>query len=753
MSLTRILNKTPVINEKCNVYELDQIDSNLLSQITQSRFVADGVFGIEQYSIDDYMEQYLYSPSFEKYPLPACEKEWQFDIKEVSVYELVLEKQMFLPLDTKQFVDIFNSISEIDDVSVFTQVLICKRLDNWRETAISQYESFLKGNENPFMSKLSIKLQEKVLNVMNKISNFSVVRDPIEEIENKILQPNYRFECRFVLFEDKYIDKFVQKINKNLKKLTFFNEISLKKVQNKRKMLKFIENRELQVELVNQLLSESEIYSLLCNNKPTVAKVEIQSTSPTVNKPASLLKQIQNNYLNDAIKLFPYEAKKNLSVDKEVANQIQKAFNRVKISKEPLEVTNIERGSRLQKIEIKIPSDKNYSDIKKNVENIRAALGKESLSIEIGDKPESINIYVTCQDTELIYLKQLLESPTFHEYAKDKVLPFVLGEDVIGQPLFACLSELRHLLICGATGSGKSVFLNCLLICLILYVCPDELILYLVDPKMVELKPYEGFPQVKEVITDMSKASSLLSKLTVEMDRRYEILSKAGYRDVKGYNKSAENKIPYIVVVVDEYADLVGTNPEVEDYIQRLGQKARGAGVHLVIATQRPSVDILDGAIKSNLPARVSFKLESSSDYTTVFGKGIPFEPLGRGDGCARIEGLPKHYQRFQSPIITLDDDVWKDLISDLKNIFKGVVVNDIELPEAESEMDKLKRIIANTNELRVSELGRMMSIGNNKVHALIKELVDEEWLRREGRSYMVNVEQDELDKWKESST
>jgi S-DNA-T family DNA segregation ATPase FtsK/SpoIIIE len=277
MSLTRILNKTPVINEKCNVYELDQIDSNLLSQITQSRFVADGVFGIEQYSIDDYMEQYLYSPSFEKYPLPTCEKEWQFDIKEVSVYELVLEKQMFLPLDTKQFVDLFNSISEIDDVSVFTQVLICKRLDNWRETAISQYESFLKGNENPFMSKLSIKLQEKVLNVVNKISNFSVVRDPIEEIENKILQPNYRFECRFVLFEDKYIDKFVQKMNKNLKKLTFFNEISLKKVQNKRKMLKFIENRELQVELVNQLLSESEIYSLLCNNKPsTVTKVELE---------------------------------------------------------------------------------------------------------------------------------------------------------------------------------------------------------------------------------------------------------------------------------------------------------------------------------------------------------------------------------------------------------------------------------------------------------------------------------------------
>jgi S-DNA-T family DNA segregation ATPase FtsK/SpoIIIE len=251
----------------------------------------------------------------------------------------------------------------------------------------------------------------------------------------------------------------------------------------------------------------------------------------------------------------------------------------------------------------------------------------------------------------------------------------------------------------------------------------------------------------------MKKAASLLSVLTVEMDKRYELLSKTGYRDVKGYNKSAENKIPYIVVVIDEYADLVETNPEVEDYILRLGQKARAAGIHLIIATQRPSVDILDGAIKTNLPARVSFKLETSSDYTTVFGKGIPFEPLGRGDGCARIEGLPKHYQRFQSPIITLDDDVWKKVISDLKNVFKGIVVTDIELPEAESEIDKLKRIIATSGELRVSELGRLMSIGNNKVHALMIELLQEGWLKKESRAYEVNVDEEELNKWKESST
>jgi S-DNA-T family DNA segregation ATPase FtsK/SpoIIIE len=746
MSLSRIINKTPLANEKSNVYELSEINSQLINQIIQSRFISDGVFGIEQYSIDDYKEQYLFSPSFEKYPLLIYQKEWKFDLKEVIVYELILEKPIFMPLDVKQFIDLFNI--ELPS-TVFTQVLLCKRCDNWRENAIQQYSSYLKGNETPLESKFAMKFQEKVLNVFTKIGNYAVKRDPIEEMEQKILQNNYRVEVRFVLFEDKNVDNFIEKVTKNLQKLTFFNEFSLKKAQNKKNILKLIEDREFQPQLVNQLLSEQEVYSLLSNSNSKV-EMNIPIVQP-VNKPISILKQLQNNYFNDAVRLLPFEEKKNLIVDKTIISQIQQAFTRVKISKEPLKVNNVERGSRLQKIEIKIPEDKNYSDVKKNVENIQAALGKDSLSIEIGDKPETINLYVTCDDTELIYLKQILESPEFQEYAKDKVLPFVIGEDVIGKPLFACLNELRHLLIAGESGSGKSVFLNCLLICLILYVNPNELTLYLIDPKMVELKPYEGFPQVQEVITDMKKAAALFAKLTVEMDKRYEILSSSGYRDIMGYNKSAETKIPYIVAVVDEYADLHMSNPEVEDYIQRLGAKARAAGIHLIIATQYPTVDILDGAIKANLPARISFKLETTSDYVTVFGKGFPFDLLGRGDGCARIEGLPKHYQRFQSPLITLDDDEWKDVMNDLKKVFKEVAVNDVELPEVniETEIDKLKRIIATTGELRVSELQSHMNIAQNKVHALIKQLVDEEWLiQLPNKRYQINVSHEELQKW-----
>jgi DNA segregation ATPase FtsK/SpoIIIE, S-DNA-T family len=751
MSISRILTKTPIQNERSNIYETD-INDELIQTILQSRFIGEGVFCLEQYSMADYCEYFVVSPSFDKYSYTYSDKEWNFDGENDAVaYELILDKPYFLPLDDKPFLNLFKFISTIDS-PIFTQVLLTKRLDNWRSLAIEKYLSFLKGNENPLDNNLLRKFQSKVINVLNKVGSYQVEREDIPEIEDKITgQHIYRFECRIVLFNSNYQRKFEEKIGKDLKKLNLFNDLVLKMVKNKKALLKNIQDRSFQLDLTNNMLSEKEIISLLAEKEMRVSTSYTPVATPIKKGVSQRLEESQ--LLQMAIKLLPFKEKKNLTVDKKIATQIQQAFARVKISKESLKVTNIERGSRIQKIEIKIPSDINYSHIKKNVDNIKAVLGKDSLSIEISDKPEIINLYVPCDDTELIYLVNILENQEFQEFAKDKALPFIIGEDVVGKPLFACLNELRHLLIAGESGSGKSVFLNCLLICLILYVNPNELVLYLVDPKKVELKPYDGFPQVREVITDMNKASTLLDKLTIEMDKRFEILSREGYRDVMGYNKSRKNKIPYIVFVVDEYADLVSTNPEVEEYIQRLGGKARACGIHLIIATQRPSANILDGAIKTNLPARLSFKLETTSDYMTVFGNGIPFEPLGRGDGCARIETLPKHYQRFQSPIITLDDEVWIDVISNLKNLFKGVSNTDIELSEIVKvePIDELKKIIVNTGELKFSKLREMMGKGSNYVKSLIDQLIEEEFLKKEANgSYSLNINQEELDKWKE---
>jgi S-DNA-T family DNA segregation ATPase FtsK/SpoIIIE len=189
----------------------------------------------------DYKEGYLITPSFSKEELPVTDKEWNFrgeDMSELSVFELILDKPSFMPLDNKQFVDLFNYLTTIPNATVFSQVLICKRLDDWRENVIQQYKSFLNGNDYPMDSKIGIKFQGKMLNVLNKISNFTVKRDPIDEIEQKILQHNYRFEFRFIVYELKSVSNFISEMTKNLQKLTLFNQFSLKKVQNKRNFIK-----------------------------------------------------------------------------------------------------------------------------------------------------------------------------------------------------------------------------------------------------------------------------------------------------------------------------------------------------------------------------------------------------------------------------------------------------------------------------------------------------------------------------------
>jgi S-DNA-T family DNA segregation ATPase FtsK/SpoIIIE len=751
--ISRLINKTPLTNEKCNVYEIDNVDTNLINQITQSRFAGEGVFCIEQLSMHDYKEGYLITPSFSKESLPITDKEWNFkreDISELTVYELILDKPSFMPLDSKQFIELFNGLTAIPNVTVFSQVLLCKRLDNWRENSIQQYTSYLNGNDYPVDSKIGVKFQGKVLNILNKIGNFTVKRDPIDEMEQKILSYNYRFECRFLVYEQKYVNSFIENMEKNFKKLTFFNEFRLKKARNKRKMLNFIEKREFQPELVNQMLSESEIYSLLCNNKPTVTKVELEKPV----KQHGVVKSLEDSMLiQNAIKLMPFSENKNVEIDQSKADQINQAFKRVGIVKKSLKVTEMYQGCSLLKVQMQIPPDITYTNISKKLVDIQAALGNQNVTIEIGDKPDTINVFLPLEDRDVLYFRNVLESAEFQEYKKSNTLPIIIGENVNGGYMFADLTKLRHMLVAGATGGGKSIFVNLIILSLLLNVPPDMLTMYLIDPKMVEFTQFNGFPQVRSVITDMKKANSVLSSLCDEMDRRYEIFSKAGVRDIQGYNELDNKKMNYIVCVIDELADLMMVNSTVEDNIVRLGQKARAAGLHLIIATQRPSVDVVTGLIKANMPCRIAFSTTSAVDSKTILDKGGAEKLLGRGDGIAKIEGNKKEFERFQSPVLTLDSKQETKIYTDLKELFSGVEVVDEELPEAESELDKLKRIIASTNELRVSELQSKMGIAIGKVTDLLKQLLDEGWLRREGRSYVINVNQDELDKWKESST
>jgi DNA segregation ATPase FtsK/SpoIIIE, S-DNA-T family len=747
VSITRILNKTPLQNEKSNVYETT-INDELLKSILQSRFIGEGVYCLEQFSMGDYTEQYFLSPSFDKYELTCTNKEWQFESDSI-VYELVLSKPNFLPLDTKQYVNLFQSMSEFE-CPVFTQVLICKRQDQWREVAVDMYYSYLDGIDSPISNKTIRNVQSKVLNVLNKVSNYNVKRNEIEEVEQKILQHNYRVEVRFVLLEPQHQQQFEENVQKLLQKLNLFNEIVLKRVKKSKNLLNLIKNRAFCADYVYQMLSEKEINSLLGGSEWS------QSFTPTVTpvkKKGVVQKLEESQLLQRAIQILPFVESKQREVDQTLPKRINGAFKRVKISEKEFKVLDTHLGSSLLKVTMSMPADVMFTQIKKRMKDIQGAIGGDTqISIQIGQKADTIDVYISLKDREAVYFRRILESKEFQIYCKNHMLPFIIGESVDNGYLFGDLTEMRHVLIGATTGGGKSVFLTLMLLCLLLTVPSDELIMYLIDPKMVEFKMFDGFKQVKETIIDMKEANLLLEQLCVEMDLRYEQMSKIGVRNIADYNMKSDTKIPYVVVAIDEFADMIALNKLVEEFIARLGSKARGAGIHLIIATQRPDKDVVTGLIKSNLPTRIAFKTTSGTDSRIILDAVGAEDLLGRGDGLALIEGSTK-LLRFQSPILTLNGLEEESIYEELKLLFKDQPSHNHELAEVEPDeepIDKLKRIIAITGELRVSELQKGMKIKIGKVQDILQQLVDEGFLGREGRSYVVTASEEEIDKWRD---
>jgi S-DNA-T family DNA segregation ATPase FtsK/SpoIIIE len=751
MSLARIINKTPIQNERNNVYEVDSIPLKLIQKVIQSRFISEGVYSFEQLSMPDYNERYVTAPIFDKLELKPSETVWNFseDIKDITFYELMLDKPSFLPLDCSKFIQLFEAVTKIKYATIFTQLLITKRVDDWRTDAINAYEEYLKGNTDPVDNKIARKIQMRALKVLNKLTNFLVESDPIEEIESKILQKGYRVEIRFAAYEERYTGLFEKEMNRILEPLRLFNGFSLEKVTSKKSVASYIQDRCFQSYSVNQLLSESEVYSLLGDKKID----EKVSPIPKPIQHSSIMSSIENSQLlQRAIQLMPKREIVTVEVDNTMAKQVNQSFKRVGITKNDMKINTIHQGSSLQRIQMIVPPEITFTTIKRKLEDIQGALGNQNVTIEIGSEPDTIDVYVPLEKREIVYLRNILESPEFAEFKSKSRLPFIIGENVNGGNMFGCLSEMRHLLVSGTNGSGKSVFVTLILLTFLISIPPDELRMYLVDPKLVEFSLFEGFPQVKPIVTDMKKATNLVGSLVDEMERRFEEFKKIGVKELPVYNEKSETKMPYIVCAIDEFADLMMVNPQVEEYVVRLAQKARAAGIHLIICTQRPSVDVITGLIKANMVNRFAFKMTSGVDSRTILDVNGAEKLLGKGDGLCKVEGSKREIERFQSPLLTLDKLEEENLYNELKELFTGISTDDFDLPERASEepIDKLKRIIANTGETRVSELQRQMGIAIGKVTELMKELVDEEWLTREGRKYLINVDENELNKWRD---
>jgi S-DNA-T family DNA segregation ATPase FtsK/SpoIIIE len=469
-------------------------------------------------------------------------------------------------------------------------------------------------------------------------------------------------------------------------------------------------------EIINEYIPQDEIKNLIQEDLPF-----IKAENKTENKIKFKLPGI--SLLKEPSKKERENSSKNDTHDPEFLEKILMDFgvsgNIKKVSHGPVVTLNeFEPAAG-----VKVSKIINLSD------DIARNTSSESARIATIPGSNTVGIELPNNSRENVYLSEILNNPDFKK--KEIKLPIALGKSISGKPIVGDLASMPHLLIAGTTGSGKSVCINTIILSLLYRHTPEKCKFILIDPKMLELSTYEGIPHLLcPVITEAKKAASVLGWVVKEMESRYRLMTKEGVRNIDGYNTKHKLPMPYIVVVVDEMSDLMlVAGKEIENYIQKLSQMARAAGIHIIMATQRPSVDVITGTIKANFPTRISFQVTSKIDSRTILGEQGAEQLLGKGDMLYMSSA--NRIVRIHAPFVS-DNEIEKinnslrsqaepDYVDEILNFADEKEIGDIQSQGDKDELyQQALEIIRSEGKASTSFLQRKLQIGYNRAARII---------------------------------
>jgi len=477
---------------------------------------------------------------------------------------------------------------------------------------------------------------------------------------------------------------------------------------------------------------------------PLSPETEPEPLPPPVPRPEAVAENVEQLKLPQGDYSLPSLLLLNRGLRQSTARGSREEKENIRILEETLsnfsiraKVVDVTRGPTCTRYEIQMAPGTKVSKITGLSNDLAMSLASEGVRIEAPIPGKAaIGIEVPNKARGSVLLRDVLESAEFA--SSTSPLTVALGKDIEGQTVTADLSQMPHLLIAGATGSGKSVCINTL-VCSVLYKSrPDEVKLMLIDPKVVELSSYNGIPHlIAPVLNHPKKAAAALKWATGEMERRYAAFARAGVRDIERYNERAAekgtDKLPFVLIVIDELADLMMVaRSEVEDAICRLAQMARAAGMHLVIGTQRPSTDVITGLIKANIPSRLSFTVSSATDSRVILDMMGAEKLLGRGDllflpvgqsKAKRVQGAfvsNREIERLVDFVSSQGEAVYVEALNRLEEIDVSVKEGETGLDE---RFDDAVRIVVETGQASVSMLQRRMRLGYTRAARIVDQM------------------------------